>query len=535
MSLLLRCKLAKMFSGVALYVSLLWLVCFILYGIGFQISSSILSGSKAASIIMYFIPLLVLCAFFFGYSFRMWLHRLVSVLIHNKKTVVFCLLVLQIFVIVSFGSVGLGADQECIKAAAQNPREFSDYLTRCPNNLFISFIYWVVVQTISKVFGVGFAQGVLQILNAILIDLSGYFLYKGIAKVNQPAGNCFFLLYYGLFSITGYLVIVYSDIYALFFSSVCIYFIIDVCLSACNNPSCDKLTQRKSLISLVLLGLFTAFSYEMKPSSSIVSLAAIFCLLIFGINYFGFKRTLLYLLISFIGFIVGFCLVRFFINCVMQANYSPGHAYPMSHFVAMGLTDRGGFNYADRLEMTSLGSYKAMDDRAKALIVERLVSYGPGGFLAFLLRKFAYTFCDPSFSFGQFDSLVIYNGSVFGFSAEGVLDARLFSIVRNLFTPGTALNFCVYVLQSILYLIVIAGLVSFFKSMFCFSEDTTSDSKVRFVHLVLLFSFLGSILFLLLFESGRGKYLIQFLPIYFVIASFGVSRIVSGFRLMDSR
>ena len=532
---MLKSKISKVLSGLALYISVLWLACFALYGIGLQMASSILSGSKAASIIMYFVPLLVICAFFFGYSFRTWLHRLVLVLIQNKKSVVCCLLVLQIFVIVSFGSVGLGADQECIKAAAQNPREFSDYLTRCPNNLLLAFIYWVVAQTVPKVFGIGFAQGVLQILNAILIDISGYFLYKGIAKVNQPAGNCLFLLYYGLFSITGYLVIVYSDIYALFFSSVCIYLIIDVCLSACNNPSRDKLTHRKSFISLVLLGLFTAFSYEMKPSSSIVSLAAICCLLIFGINYFGFKRTLLYLLFSFIGFSVGFCLVRFFINYVMQANYSPGHAYPMSHFVAMGLTDRGGFNYADRLEMTSLGSYKAMDDRAKDLIVERLVSYGPGGFAAFLLRKFAYTFCDPSFSFGQFDSLFIYNGSVFGFSAEHILDAKLFSAVRGLFTPGTALNFCVYLFQSILYLIVVAGLVSFFKSMFCFSEDAASNSNVSLVHLILLFSFLGSVLFLLLFESGRGKYLIQFLPIYFVIASFGVSGIVSVFRLIGSR
>jgi len=166
--------------------------------------------------------------------------------------------------------------------------------------------------------------------------------------------------------------------------------------------------------------------------------------------------------------------------------------------MSMGVTGSGGYNAKDALKMATLPTKKARADYSKKMLVKRLKRKGFWGYLAFLYQKQANNTADGSFAWIKEGHFIKgpTKPSHQGFAGK----------LRNFFyLYGTNLGDFRYLAQLwwIVWLLIIA------------LGGRSRDKLTQMLRLTIV----GGCLFLLLFEGGRSRYLIQFLPAYLLLAS----------------
>lgn len=211
----------------------------------------------------------------------------------------------------------------------------------------------------------------------------------------------------------------------------------------------------------VMAGVATVITYYIKPSGIIPAIAFIIVGIVYLCNIPGKKQLLR-----------AFCLLVFLfgsgaITFVLGQNIISNQKYvsidksleiPSIHFVNMGMSGTtGAYNPHDALMMAKLPKKQDKIAYSKKMIRKRLKQRGFGGYISFLIRKQGYNTADGK------------NVSVFRFISQ-------------------------------LIWISLVGIL-FFGWKY---HDLVSDG--------LRLSLIGGFLFLLIFEGGRSRYLIQFLP-----------------------
>lgn len=243
----------------------------------------------------------------------------------------------------------------------------------------------------------------------------------------------------------------------------------------------------------VIAGVATAITYYIKPSGIIPAIAFVIIGIIYLCNKINKKRLL-----------KAFCLLLFLLGSgaatfVLGQNIISNQEYisidksleiPSIHFINMGMSGTtGAYNPHDALMMAKLPKKQDKIEYSKKMIRKRLKQRGFWGYISFLIKKQGYNTADGTF----------------GWLGEGTFiftktPASTWKWWAQTFTYPNGKNVSVFRFISQLIWIFLIGVLLFGWKY----HDLISDG--------LRLSLIGGFLFLLIFEGGRSRYLIQFLP-----------------------
>lgn len=143
----------------------------------------------------------------------------------------------------------------------------------------------------------------------------------------------------------------------------------------------------------LLFGLTCFFGAQIKATAAILLIATAIVLAL------KIKTKMLPgLIVPITVFILAFVPLMLAWNAVRSKPEHPEAVVPVTHFVAMGLKDKGGFNNEDASEAANViaagGNIKEFELNK---VKRRLADYGVGGYLRFVANKVSYTWGDGEY------------------------------------------------------------------------------------------------------------------------------------------
>lgn len=373
-----------------------------------------------------------------------------------------------------------------------------DYFSYNPNTLplmfFEHFVWRAIGSPSYKVLTI-----VLNIINMMLVDTSVYCLMKSLQyKYNRRIRNYIFLCICLLMLITPWICLPYSD--PLSFAFTIFVFL-----------GLKKLNKDYSLGRAISVGLLVAINYFIKPSTIIVVIAYVIVSIIFSFSSKDSRKThlgglikrLVIIFMIFFTAIWGFNFYKAH-NSVIKIDNSK--ALNLVHFADMGITGTGGYNLQDVEHDYKIKDPKNRLKSDKRIWMKRFNNMGPLKYQLFLVRKQVANTEDSSFNWGKEGEFIRSNS----FSGSQYL------LTRKLFldNDGVARKYqelFAIVIQACWIIVLICLLFTF--------ENSDYDSQF------LKYAIVGFFAFLLIFESGRSRYLIQFLPLMVLLSGIGYGNI----------
>lgn len=372
-----------------------------------------------------------------------------------------------------FGSVYQGAVELAEDGCFSDNSSW--YFTTYPNNVAVCMFLAVIF----KIFG-GLCSyitlGVLWNIGMILLGL--FFFYLLACRLFGLRWGAFGMLLC-LFFLPFYMhaPIFYTDTFALPFvtGTLLLYE-----------------TRKKDSRWLFLTGTILAAGYKIKGSLGVILIALLIHL---WLGRESIRKRLwksLFLLLPFLVFVTLLTVVPARLSGLSQEE-SYQNEFPMEHWLALGLVDSGGYN-ADVYWMTA--SVEGKDEKQavdREFIREKLAGYGLPGMLSHLREKVVFTWGDGVYFAPeklQRDPLktswlhewVLYNGSHYS------LTYRYCNAVQLLILGGIFLSVL---------------------------RNFTKKGKIREIQAMQL-SVFGIFLFLLIWET-RSRYLVNFVPVFFLL------------------
>lgn len=279
----------------------------------------------------------------------------------------------------------------------------------------------------------------------------------------------------------------YSDIIAFV---LCIFIYIVLC-----KYKDATLVKSKYLFAL-LAGLLLALDYLIKPSLVIIFIA--FFIVMLAKKKLPNRSVIILLLTPIL-------IITFFTS--YQKNNSFVHinssqSFSMAHFAAMGAYGNGGYSVKDVERDEKI---KNPVERRKVdikLWKKRISDMGVTGYQKFLINKQVANMSDGSFSWGVEGNFLLPNPRF-----NNTLSHRLF--VPN--GEARYCNFIALIIQTLWLFVLITILFSM--------------HDVSFIGLLSKYAVVGFSVFLLIFEGGRSRYLIQFLPLLLLLSGIGLMKI----------
>lgn len=346
---------------------------------------------------------------------------------------------------------------------------------------------------------------ILGMLNVLLIDISLILISISTKKMFKSnlisnTANLFGLIIMG---ITPWMCIIYSDNIAFFLASVELLII---------SLWKEKSNKGKMLLSAIL-GIIFIGDLLIKPSTVIFFIGiAVVALLNFKKIKFNKKSLscLMAFMITFLSIGTGYKIIQNN-NSIVKINKS--EALPLSHFAAMGIQGNGGYSLKD---VEADDAIKNPHQRSKAAQKRWIKRYqnmgGLGGYEKFLINKQSVNLAMGSMDWG----------------CEGIFLTPLnqtkkikSTLPRKLFTSsdGIAHNY----VPSFFVFVQFFWCIGLILMLGAILDKNMATQLLKIV-------FIGFCAFLLLFESGRSRYLIQFLPFIFTLIGIGNARISMIYR-----
>lgn len=252
------------------------------------------------------------------------------------------------------------------------------------------------------------------------------------------------------------------------------------------------------LVAGILGGGALVGAYLLKPSSIVPLIALVLVSLLATLK----KRTLGFWVKSCLCFLLmvgtfggGLAQMRNTINHQHYIMVDKNRENPPLHFIQIGMTGDGGYSPKDDLMMGRL--YSKQEKNAYSLRkIKRTLHQRGLGYLSFLVAKHGRNTADATFSWGL-------EGHFFKNKAD---NQRVKTGIASFVYPqGDNLDNFRFVAQ--IAWIILLTLIAF------------GWREQRLVVQALRLGMIGGFLFLLIFEGGRSRYLIQFLPVLFIIAA----------------
>lgn len=423
------------------------------------------------------------------------------------------LFILQLFYI-SFIYTDIGWDCGTLVVTAMQPdmNYGAEYFSIYPNNLFLLFIYRIIIALFTKlkITNIWFA---FSVINIILVDFS-IFLASNLAKKQWGKKTCCFTLFIAilLFGFSPWLMVPYSDTISMPFviGSIYLYFI--------SIRSSKKST--KYILS-ICIGLILVIGYLIKPTVLIAGIAILviqFLRLCKNMTLKNVLRQLSFFLIIFICASSFLGIYQTYQKNQTMITIEPDRAMPASGFFMMGLTTSGepnaplygAWNQDDITILFAAHTTSEMDAVAKQEISTRLNTMSAFGYLKYLSQKARWITGDGTFYWAGEGNFANWTGNTKTNIAKDFIypSGKYFQMYKIILQGIWSVSF---------FYIVLGILLSRKKS-----ENSDQD-----IFLLLRVATFGVILFVMLFE-GRSRYLINFIPIFAILSG-------SGFSLLHDR
>lgn len=279
-----------------------------------------------------------------------------------------------------------------------------------------------------------------------------------------------------------------------------------------------ELPTKYNLLGAVGLGIAAVVGYFIKPSALILLIAV---LLIETISFFAkkwqSKGRIVLLMITLITAGGTYAVCNHQLENQQYIAIDESRAIPMIHFMNIGLTNDGGYSAEDAQAMAELPTKQAKIDYSKEKIQERLKERGVLGYISFLFQKHRNNTADGTFAWLKEGSFIQE-----GETPKGKGFTRWLQEGYYLYGNRIAdFRFMAQIWWVICLLIIAFG----------WKRQGKYEQMLRL-------SLVGGFLFLLLFEGGRSRYLIQFLPFFLLLASLTMGdsiRFVKRIFTLDQR
>lgn len=395
----------------------------------------------------------------------------------------------------------------------------SSYIRLYPNNIGLCLLFYFLRSFVSNA-DMATQYWFVVVAGILAVDF-GIFLCYRLAKrlFGFGSGVCAVLLLSVLYGLSGHIIVPYTDNFTFFIPAAILYLYLTI-----------KDNQKRAVIQIsgsVGLAFLLVWGYHLKPQCIIIGIAIVLveCIAcvarriqkmpwqpaqVLRACRFALPAFVLGIAISLGGF-------YYLQSRVLPEDYTDEASMPMTHFFMMGLNENpetlgvGGFS--DQDVSTSLEQHLTEDKakRNKEIIQERLHEFGFGGFLNHAYRKAVSVLGDGTF-FWQIEG---------GFYKEDYSKKERSSFQENLREKyqGRYGGYDNDKLQ--LFLSRLSGIwfaILFFVMIPCEKKGRTGR-RTAFV----AFAILGALAFTILFE-GRSRYLVNYLPLFTVLASGGIRR-----------
>lgn len=399
----------------------------------------------------------------------------------------------------------------------------SSYIKLYPNNIGLCLLFSFLRSFVSNS-EMASQYWFVVAANLVAIDIGIYMSYRLANRLfGFGAAVCSTLLLSVLIGLSGYMIVPYTDTLTFFIpvTVLYLYFLI-------------KDYHKKALVQgccAVGIAILLVWGYHLKPQCILVGIAIVLVELFAGLIRWIqrkswqpvlFLRTYRVALFTFVlGMLIGFGSFSYCQSRVLPDDYTDEASMPMTHFFMMGLNENpqtlgvGGFS--DQDVSTSLEQHLTEDkaQRNREIIEERLHDFGFGGFLNHVYQKAICILGDGSF-FWQIEG---------GFYKEDYSKKENNAFQEKLreIYYGRYGGYDDEKLQ--VFLTRLSGLwfmILFFVMIPC-GKKGLDGRRAAF----LAFSLLGAFTFTILFE-GRSRYLINYLPMFAILASGGIKRFCGG-------
>ncbi|MBF0777800.1 glycosyltransferase family 39 protein [Streptococcus cuniculi] len=423
----------------------------------------------------------------------------------HKKGLVFIAMGFQLVVIVSANLLVRRDAAVVITGALEmiGKESISNYLTRNPNNLSM-FLY---ARSLYHLFGFS-ALWVLQFLGMMYINGTAYILYRtGRDFFSQQVADSLFTLYLLLLGFSPYVIQTYTDITALPFLADQLYLMIALLKEE------QKVNQH-----LCLLGLVTALATVFRPTALIIVIAFAMVLFLKG----KWKKCIHYMavFVASFGLVFAGLMVSIYHQQEVTIIRDETLAKSLTTFINLGLTYSGTdqedmkeglllYVDPDKREEYNNGMFATENELRE--IKRRLRSYTALTFAQHIEYKLAMTLYDGSLNW-------LYREPE---DEKTPLVSPLYTYTeKNAFAEAVRQTIIQYdgkyyhyyqVVKQVVWLLVAVGL-------FAAVRRYHADDRLNFLSLAIF----GGLLFLMIFEGGKTRYLLQFFPQILLLSSLGL-------------
>ena len=373
--------------------------------------------------------------------------------------------------------------------------DFANYFSHYPNNGLIFFLYILAFSVSPSLDSLQLWQ-IMDCVNAVFIDLGLFMLFLATKKeFGRKIGLislCFGLLVIGF---TPWVTVPYTDTISLAFTGTMLFLLVSLRKAG---------SFKNRLICGFLLGVAAALCFLVKPSTGVYLIAAAIIAVV--TLFFRYKELIVKQRFWAVILGSGFCFVlvyasfNYFYQNQQQLVINPKTKVPMTYFMAMGMDGFGGWSRADTELINSLDSTDEMNRAMMSLIKQRLSDHGRHGYVDFLIAKHDLNVNDGTFYWGGPDETQLQD-----MSSESSVE----SFLKNLYYRDGSKLYIYHGLAQIIWVLLL--LLALF-----------SHKNQNFLATVLRLTIIGAFLYLLMFEGGRSRYLIQFLPAFVILTALGL-------------
>lgn len=468
-----------------LFISILWAIVSIGYG------TTLLDTLNTYGYIVVFLAIFLLIS----QTAQNFLKKVVALVYRYRYLSFFALLIYQLVIILS-NSVLVYGDTTAIISNIRG-QDASNYFSAFPNNL----LYGLYVKGLYHLVSMKYLVLIQELINVLVLDISILVFANTIDKnFGRRLAAIYFTLSILLIGIHPQFLSTYSDYWSYFTATfVCITII-------------KMIVGEVKLSDYISLVFFIGLGYMVRPTIVIYVIALSFALLFRVILKFDRQVTVKVtkgLLVLVIGLVVSMCML----TAIKKANILPfksGYDKNIAYFFDLGLTSTG----ATHAELPA----KALDINSPDEVVEPLIKKDIKVRLQHYQLKQLFTKFKIAFQEGNLGWRIEQPLSVLKFQKNQVtskfIDSKFGQKIRSyLFFQGNNFANLDFFLQ-IIWIVIIYGIIYQLFSVI-------KGNNFSMIQLFLALSILGAFMYLMLFEAGRSRYLISFLPVLSLMSAFG--------------
>ncbi len=289
--------------------------------------------------------------------------------------------------------------------------DLEGYFARYSNNYAMTIMtHWFIkVFRLAGIIRPDFSNAVpvLQFINIIFVDTAFVGAYVLLKRFAGEKAGAVFIIYMALNPLSYvWMPFYYTNTCSMAFAVWGAYLLLSVFLKGIDREQTDKgetlLTDRnifwRNLCKCALAGILFAAGIEIRATVGIALIAAVITIFCFGeTGEEAFKQRIsklaVYVMILFLSMGIAEGIYGRIEDHYLDFDERDSE-FPMTHWIAMGLSDTGTFSPADEAYTMGFADREEKKEATVSLIKERAAALGPAGVAKLYFKKLAMTFGD---------------------------------------------------------------------------------------------------------------------------------------------